>query len=111
MEKKTLDQHHQTAGQTSIEPDNLPVKSIAWMVVALIVIVVGTFVVMNQLYWFTSSNLVQTKELDVPNTLLMTIEAADKEELFNYAELDKQKGLYRLPIEDAIKLYVRKNGN
>jgi hypothetical protein len=81
------------------------------MVVALIVIVVATFVAMNQLYWITSTSEIQTKELDVPNTLLTTIQNADKEELGNYAELDKQKGVYRLPIEDAIKLYVKKNGN
>lgn len=81
------------------------------MVVALIVIVVGTFVAMNQLYWITSTSEIQTKELDVPNRLLTTIQAADKEELGNYAELDDKKGVYRLPIEDAIKLYVRKNGN
>jgi len=111
MEKKTLDQHHQTAGQASIEPDNLPVKSIAWMVVALIVIVVATFVVVKQVYWVTSTSEIQTKELDVPNRLLTTIQAADREELSNYEVLDKQKGVYRLPIEDAIKLYVKKNGN
>lgn len=111
MEKKTLDQHHQTAGQTSIEPDNLPVKSISWLVVALAVIVVGTIVAVNQLYWVTSSSLVQSTELDVPNKLLMTINAADKEELTNYAEIDKQKGVYRLPIDEAVKLYVKKNAN
>lgn len=111
MENKTLDQHHQTAGQTSIEPDNLPVKSIAWFVVALVVIVVGTFIGMNQLYWITSSSLVQTSELDVPNKLLTSLQAADQKELSTYAEIDKQKGIYRLPIDEAIKLYVKKNGN
>lgn len=111
MENKTLDQHHQTAGQTSIEPDNLPVKSITWFVVALVVIVVGTFIGMNQLYWMTSSSLVQTNELDVPNKLLSSLRAADEKELGTYGELDKQKGIYRLPIDEAIKLYVKKSGN
>lgn len=111
MEKKALDQHHQTAGHTTIEPDNLPVKSISLFVVALVVIVVGTLVGVNQLYWATSSSLVQTTELDVPNKLLSSIQAADKEELGNYAEIDKAKGVYRLPIDEAIKLYVKKNGN
>ena len=81
------------------------------MVVALIVIVVATFVVVKQVYWVTSTSEIQTKELDVPNRLLTTIQAADREELSNYEVLDKQKGVYRLPIEDAIKLYVKKNGN
>ncbi|MEN9824704.1 MAG: hypothetical protein RI953_449 [Pseudomonadota bacterium] len=111
MENKTLDQHHQTAGQTAIEPDNLPVKSIAWFVVALVVIVVGTFVAVNQLYWVTSTSLVQTTELDVPNKLLTSVNEADKQVLENYGEIDKQKGVYQLPIDEAIKLYVKKNGN
>ncbi len=111
MEKKPLDQHHQTAGQTTIEPDNLPVKSISWFVAGLAVIVVATIIIVNQLYWVTSTKLVQTTELDVPNKLLMQINAADKEELSNYAELDKQKGVYRLPIDEAMKLYVKKNSN
>ena len=54
MNKEVLDQSHQTAGQTSIEPDNLPVKSITWALVALIVIVAGTIIAVRQLYWFTS---------------------------------------------------------
>jgi hypothetical protein len=111
MDKKTLDQNHQTAGQTTIEPDNLPVKSISWFVVALVVIVVGVFIAMKQLYWFTSQHLVQTTELDVPNKLLQSIKAADEEELNNYAQIDKDKGIYRLPIDEAIKLYVKKNSN
>jgi hypothetical protein len=111
MEKKPLDQHHQTAGQNTIEPDNLPVKSISWFVVALIVIVIGTMVAVNQLYWFTSSQLIQKTELDVPNRLLESVNAADKQELSEYGELDKQKGVYRLPIEEAMKIYVKNNSN
>ncbi|NBX16907.1 MAG: hypothetical protein EBR09_06025 [Proteobacteria bacterium] len=111
MEKKQLDQHHQTAGQNTIEPDNLPVKSISWFVVALVVIVAGTIIVMNQVYWLTSSSLVQTNELDVPNKLLESVRAADKQELEEYGEIDKQKGVYRLPVEEAMKIYVKKNGN
>ena len=111
MKKDTLDQHHQTAGQTTIEPDNLPVKTIAWAVVALIIIVAGTIIGVNQLYWFTSTKLVQSNELDVPNTLLSELNAADKDQLSNYDVIDQQKGLYRLPIDEAIKLYVKNNGN
>lgn len=111
MENKTLDQHHQTAGQTSIEPDNLPVKSIAWFVAALVVIVVGAYIGVKQLYWITSASLVQSSELDVPNKLLNSIKEADKQVLENYAEIDKQKGVYQLPIDEAVKLYVKKNSN
>ncbi|MFZ9519457.1 MAG: hypothetical protein ACO3A4_03175 [Silvanigrellaceae bacterium] len=111
MEKKTLDQHHQTAGHTTIEPDNLPVKSISWFVVALVVIVVGTFIGMSQLYWFTSSSAIQATELDVPNKLLNSINEADKQVLENYAQVDGQKGLYQLPIDEAMKIYVKRNGN
>lgn len=111
MKKDTLDQHHQTAGQTTIEPDNLPVKTIAWAVVALIIIVAGTIIGVNQLYWFTSTTLVQSNELDVPNRLLSELNAADKDQLSNYDVIDQQKGLYRLPIDEAIKLYVKNNGN
>lgn len=109
MEKKTLDQHHQAAGHTGIEPDNLPVKSISLFVAALVAIVVVTFVVMKQLYWFSATHLVQSTELDVPNKLLSTIRATDQEELSNYAQIDAQKGVYRLPIEEAMKMYVQKN--
>lgn len=111
MKKEVPSQSEQTTGQTSIEPDNLPVKSIALALVALIVIVGGTIIAARQLYWFTSSKLVQTNELDVPNKLLSELNSADKDQLGNYDVVDKQKGIFRLPIDEAMKLYVKKNGN
>ncbi|MEN9528545.1 MAG: hypothetical protein RI932_418 [Pseudomonadota bacterium] len=111
MKQKTLDQHQPSSGNTGIEPDNLPVGTIGWAVVALIVIVVGTVIGVKQLYWFTSSNAVQKIELDQPNTLLQTLEAADRSVLTTYDVVDQQKGIYRLPIDEAMKLYVKQNGN
>jgi hypothetical protein len=111
MKRQVLDQHHQSAGQTTIEPDNLPVKPIAWFVVALVVIVAGVMIGMRQLYWFTTTNLVQTNELDVPNKLLSELNASDKDQLSTYDVVDPAKGLYRIPIDEAMKLYVKQNGN
>ena len=111
MTKEALDQNHQTSGQTSIEPDNLPIRSITLALVALIAIVVGTIIVVRHLYWFTSSKMVQTNELDVPNKLLSELNAADKDQLNNFDVIDQQKGVFRLPIDEAMKLYVKKNGN
>ncbi|NBO38127.1 hypothetical protein EBU99_06055 [bacterium] len=111
MSKEVLDQHHQTAGHVGIEPDNLPVKSIAWAMVALVVIVAACFIVGRQLYWYASSNAVQEAELNVPNKLLSELNAADKDQLTNYDVVDQQKGVYRLPIDEGIKLYVKKNGD
>ena len=54
MTNKTLDQHQQTSGQVSVEPDNLPVRPIAIAVVALVFIVAGTIIGVNQLYWVSS---------------------------------------------------------
>jgi hypothetical protein len=109
MTNKTLDQHQQTSGQVSVEPDNLPVRPIAIAVVALVFIVAGTIIGVNQLYWVSSSSLVQSTELDVPNRLLMELKASDEEQLTQYGQLDKDKGIYRLPIDEAMKLYVKQN--
>jgi hypothetical protein len=111
MNQKTLDQNQQSSGHSGIEPDNLPVGTIGWAVVALVIIVVGTVIGVNQLYWFTSSKAVQHIELDQPNTLLQTLNAADQSVLTTYDVVDQQKGIYRLPIDEAIKLYVKQNGN
>lgn len=111
MAKQTLDHNHHSTGSNSVEPDNLPVKSIAWAVAALVVIVVGVYFAVNQLYWASSTHLVQKVELDVPNKLLTSLQAADKLELTTYGEIDKEKGVYRVPIDVAIELYVKKNGN
>ncbi|MBM3380853.1 MAG: hypothetical protein FJY29_00210 [Betaproteobacteria bacterium] len=111
MKKETLDQHQQASGHAGIEPDNLPVGTIGWAVVALVIIVVGTVIGVNQLYWFTSSKAVQQIELDQPNTLLQTLNAADQSVLTTYDVVDQQKGIYRLPIDEAMKLYVQRNGN
>jgi hypothetical protein len=109
MTKNTLDQNHQTAGQVSVEPDNLPVRPIAIAIVALVFIVAGTMIAVNQLYWFSSSKLIQTTELDVPNRLLTELKAEDQQQLTEYGQLDKDKGIYRLPIDEAMKLYVKQN--
>jgi hypothetical protein len=111
MKREVLDQHHQSAGHTTIEPDNLPVKPIAWFVVALVVIVAGVMFAMRQIYWASTTSLVQTTELDVPNKLLSELNAADKDQLSTYDVVDQGKGLYRIPIDEAMKLYVKQNGN
>jgi len=111
MTKEVLDLNQQSAGHTTIEPDNLPVKPIAWFVLALVLIVAGVMIAMRQLYWVTTTSLVQSSELDVPNKLLSELNAADKDQLSSYDVVDPAKGIYRIPIDEAIKLYVKKNGN
>lgn len=109
MSKVTLDQNQHSEGQVSVEPDNLPTRPIAIALVALTFIVIGVTVGVNQLYWASSTKLVQTNELDVPNKLLTELNAEDQEQLTQYGQIDKEKGVYRLPIDRAMKLYVEQN--
>jgi hypothetical protein len=111
MKKEMLDQHQQSSGHTGIEPDNLPVGTIGWSVFILVILVAAVIVGTRQLYWFTSSKAVQKIELDQPNTLLEQLNAADQSVLTTYDLIDQQKGIYRIPIDEAMKLYVKKNGN
>ena len=39
----------------------------------------------------------------------MELKASDEEQLTQYGQLDKDKGIYRLPIDEAMKLYVKQN--
>ncbi len=109
MTNKTLDQHEHSSGQVSAEPDNLPVRPIAIALAALTFIVAAVAVGVKQLYWASSSKLIQSTELDVPNRLLTELNAEDQEQLTQYGQLDNEKGIYRLPIDKAMKLYVEQN--
>lgn len=110
MTKQTHDHQH-NSGHSGIEPDNLPVGTIGWALLILVFIVAGTMIAVNQLYWFTSTKAVQTTELDQPNRLLQELNASDESVLTTYDVIDQTKGVYRLPIDEAMKLFVQKNGN
>lgn len=94
-----------------IEPDNLPTGKIGWAVLFLVVTVAAVMIGTNQLYWWTSTQAIQKIELDQENTLLKQLNAADQSVLTTYDVIDQQKGVYRIPIDEAMKLYVEEKGN
>lgn len=93
------------------EPDTLPVGFLAGFIVAIIVVVAVVFVVGQQLLLESARHKVQEVDLSVPNPQLQELRAQEDAALDNYDVVDQDKGLYRIPINQAIDLYVRGQGS
>lgn len=103
-------QQHGSETPLAPEPDKLPVGFLAGFIAAIIVVVAVVGVVAQQLLLESARHQVQQVDLSVPNPQLQELNAQEEAALGNYDVVDKDKGLYRIPINQAIDLYVSGQG-
>ncbi len=88
---------------------------IAVAVVSLVIVVVAVFAV-YQLFIASREQIVDEVVLRPESAVLRELRAREEAVLNSYDVVDAQKGIYRIPIERAMKLmaersYLEKSGN
>jgi hypothetical protein len=77
-----------------------------YMVIAIAGIYVMLFV-MENLFTLVSSEEIYAKQASVPSSDLEKLRTSEHETLTTYKVLDKEKGIYQIPVSDAMSLVVR----
>ena len=89
------------------EPDNPPTKVLFIALLALSVALVVLSFALNAWLSVTSNEDIYRKDLALGNPVIEGMKAQWEEELANYAELDKAKGTYQIPIEAAMQAVIQ----
>lgn len=98
----------QNPAEPQVERDHPPVLGlIVFLVCISVILVIVGFTAKQLLVSFTET---QNKEvnLTVKNPLLLELQAKYHEQLNSYDVIDQAKGHYRIPIDKAMEIVVRK---
>ncbi len=86
------------------ETDRPPVILLAVFIVVLIGVMVAVGLASKQLLWSAASVEIEVKQgPNNPSIELTELHAAEENILTTYEVVDKEKGLYRIPISNAIE--------
>jgi hypothetical protein len=105
--KAPLGSDHGGGPELPPESDSLPVGFLMAFFLAIAVLVVVVGIASKQLLWVTASHRIQEVDAGVANPELTEIHAKEEGILSSYDVVDPAKGLYRIPIKEAMDLYVR----
>ncbi len=88
----------------SYEKSDVNVK-VMGIVATLLVILIAGFVILLDDYFVYNVEKVELREA-LPNPQLLEIQKAEEAELNGYGIIDKEKGLYKIPIDQAMKAVI-----
>lgn len=99
------DQHHHS--EIANEPDSPPnlVLFVALAVTAIVLVV--TVIVLTHFFDANARDDISAKETSQPSEELLKQRQLDNEKLTSYDVIDESKGLYQIPIEQAIEKLAR----
>ena len=89
------------------EKKDVSVKGIAIGSIALVVLIVVMVVFVRDYFVFNMENAKTDAALNSPLKELIEIQKTEKDLLTNFRLLDKDKGVYQIPIELAMDLVVQ----
>ncbi|HHM02816.1 MAG TPA: hypothetical protein ENJ15_07355 [Caldithrix abyssi] len=88
----------------SYEKNDVNVKVMGIIAFLLVVLIAG-FVILLDDYFVYNVEKVEVRE-ERPNPELISIRQQADEQLSGYGIVDKEKGLYKIPIDQAIKVVI-----
>ncbi len=88
----------------SYEKNDVNVKVMGIIAVLLVVLIAG-FVILLDDYFVYNVEKVEVRE-ERPNPELISIRQQADEQLSGYGIVDKEKGLYKIPIDQAMKVVI-----
>lgn len=89
-----------------VQPDDVPVGLMFGLLMALVIVVIGVLALVWQFFGSSADKVIQKQFLAKPDRVLKQVTQRDKKLLANYSVVDGQKGIYRIPIKDAMRLLV-----
>ena len=110
---KSVDAHASHGGHSShaegVEPDRVQTKMFLVLLVLLVVSLIGVFVAVCQLMWFSVSKVQNDVDLAVANPALAELRAKEEKALNTYGVIDENTGVFQIPIDRAIEIYVKRS--
>jgi len=89
------------------EKKDVSVKAIAISTLALVVLIVVMVIFVRDYFVFNMENAITDSALNSPLKELLEIQKTEKDLLTHFRLLDKDKGVYQIPIELAMDLVVQ----
>lgn len=95
---------HPPEPSAGYEKRDTNVKGIVWVTVISAIIIVVSVVMVNELFIATKEEIVEEVVLKPESVPLRELRARETSILESYGVVDSSKGIYRIPIERAMKL-------
>ena len=93
------------------EKKDVSIKAIGLGTFATVALIVFFVVFIRDYFLLSVDKAVQAEALNNPNPELIEINEKDKELLSGYGILDREKGIYKIPIDEAMKIIVTEYNN
>lgn len=90
------------AAEVGVEPDNPPTRMLFIQLVVMTIVVVVMVIGLVQYVKLDVRAEVQRKDLGLPSKQLQEVRAREKAALTDYALVDAEKGLYQIPVSQAM---------
>lgn len=94
------------AGNIGMEPDNPPMNTLFIQLGVLSVGLVLVIVALVQMFKFDVQKEIYDKDLSLESKQLLETRAQDELMLTQYDQLDRDKGVYQIPIDRAMALLL-----
>lgn len=86
------------------EKKDTNVKVVAWVAVTVIILVIIFAVILNELYVVTKEEVIREAVLEPVPASVLELRAYEDSVLNSYELIDTAAGIYRIPIDSAMKL-------
>jgi hypothetical protein len=97
------------AEKSGYEKLDINVPFIIGIAALTIIVLIVIVVILNDYFTAEKEQMVYEVQLKPESTELRSIRALETETLNEYKVLDEKKGIYRIPVERAMKLIVDEN--
>ena len=92
------------SGNDGYEKKDVNVTKVIGYTVFIVVIFVAILIFLSEYFLYTTEKMVYETVLKPESISYRDLRAREDEILTNYKVLDKEKGIYQIPIEQAMKI-------
>ena len=89
------------------EKKDVSVSAIVLGAVFTVLLIVFFVVILDGYFFFNKEKYIYENVLNIKSTELQEIRKAEEQMLTNYSLLDEDKGIYQIPIEEAMGIIVK----
>lgn len=104
-EMKAQDSHQQTSG--GYEKQDIDIKSIFMWALLSFVVIAGMLIFLYEYFIVEKEKEVYEAVLKPESPKLILLRITEDDILNNYAVIDANKGIYRIPIDSAMKIVAQ----
>ncbi len=92
--------------KAKVQPDDVPVGMMAGLLAALTLVVLGTLLVVWQVFGDKADQVIKEQFLAKPDKVLKRVSDRDQKTIAGYGVVDAKRGIYRIPVGRAMQLLL-----